>query len=117
MPDIQSSVTLAGTHAPSGFPCKVQAWYDKGSGMVNFFVTDQGDDAKFATWDIEIRYIQDIQPPYTGQSWVGGFWAEGGLGSEFQFPTSEQSYSASGGMTTVVHDGTYELSVTKVSDY
>ncbi|MBN1408199.1 MAG: Ig-like domain-containing protein [Calditrichaceae bacterium] len=116
VPEIQTSVTLTSTNAPSSFPCRVQAWYDKDAGNVNFFVTDQGDDADFATWDIEIRYIEDLQPPWNTEHWIGGFWPEGALGNEFYFPANETSYSISGGMTTVIYDGTYELSVTKVSD-
>jgi hypothetical protein len=119
-PEIQESVTLHKKNAPTLFPCRVKARYDNTSEIVNFIVTDQNENESenenFATWEVEITYKYDIQPPSILESFIGGFFADDGLGVEFQFPANENSYSDSGSMTTVTYDGTYNLAISKVSN-
>jgi hypothetical protein len=113
VPGLQVSTTVVGTHAPSPFPCRISGYYDNDYGTIEFFVTHQGDEADFATWDIEIRYVDDLQPPHILQSFIGGFWACGGLGITFEFPADAEQYTTSGCMTTVTYDGTYTMTVSR----
>ena len=116
-PEIQTSVTLVGTDAPSPFPCRMGAWQDIDfDDNIHFSVYTRDGYDDFASWEVEITYIYNLEPPYISEPFISGFFAHDGSGPEFLFPIQDAPYSTTGYMTTVTYDGTYSLEVTKVTE-
>ncbi|MBN1834834.1 MAG: hypothetical protein JW820_03225 [Spirochaetales bacterium] len=106
------TATVTDTYAPSPFPCRIFAYYDSDS--VHFTVTHRGDDAEFATWEVEITYKYTGMVSH-GSGFISGFFGCDGPGVTFNFPADPDTYSSSGCMTTVVYDGTYALTVSRIN--